>query len=92
MFAAVFLILIAVYLVCGLFFAIPFVLVGVNRIDSHAVHGSWGFRLLILPGMVALWPLLLKRWVSGCNCPLEERNAHRLSASGHNEATNATKS
>ena len=82
MIAAAFLILIAIYLVCGLLFAVPFVLVGVKRIDSHAAQGSWGFRLLIFPGTLALWPLLLRRWLKGISKPPEERNAHREAAKG----------
>lgn len=72
--------LLGLYLVAGLLFAIPFVLIGAKRIDPHAVHGSWGFRLLILPGSALLWPILLKRWLSGLNTPPEELNAHRLAA------------
>ena len=77
MIAAVFLIALGMYLVFGLAFAIPFVLVGVKRIDPHAAHGSWGFRLLIIPGTMALWPLLLQRWASDVKAPTEEGNAHR---------------
>jgi hypothetical protein len=77
MIAAVFLILIGVYLGCGFLFAIPFALVGVKKIDPHAVHGSWGFRLLIIPGTMVFWPLLLRRWVGGIHEPPEERSAHR---------------
>ena len=53
MIATVFLILLGAYLVCGLAFAIPFALVGVKKIDPHAAHGSWGFRLLVIPGTTA---------------------------------------
>ena len=65
------------YLAVGAAFAIPFVLAGAKRIDPHAVHGSWGFRLLILPGTMAVWPLLLWRWAKGATTPPEETNAHR---------------
>ena len=68
------------YLGIGLVFAIPFVLAGVQRMDPHARHGSWGFRLLILPGTMALWPLLLWRWIRGASAPPEEQNAHRQAA------------
>jgi hypothetical protein len=77
MIVATFLILLGTYLACGLLFAIPFALVGAKRIDPHAAHGSWGFRLLIVPGAMALWPLLLRRWADGVQEPPEECNAHR---------------
>lgn len=77
MIAAIFLIGLGVYLACGLLFAMPFALNGVKRIDPHAAHGSWGFRLLIIPGTMVFWPLLLKRWARGVAEPPEECNAHR---------------
>ena len=80
MIAAAFLILTAACLLCGLLFAIPFVFFGVKKIDPHAAHGSWGFRLLIIPGTLAFWPLLLRRWLKGIHEPPEECNAHRIAA------------
>lgn len=80
MIAAAFLILFGIYLLCGLLFAVPFVLTGAGRIDPHAKHGSWGFRLLIIPGTIALWPLLARRWFRGINEPPEEATAHRCAA------------
>jgi hypothetical protein len=80
MIAASILILMGVYLLCGLLFAIPFACVGVGKIDPHAAHGSWGFRLLIVPGTILLWPLLAHRWIRGVHEPPEERNAHRCAA------------
>jgi len=80
MIAAVFLITLGIYLACGLAFAIPFALVGVKHIDPQAAHGSWGFRLLVIPGTIAFWPLLLKRWASGTKEPPEECTAHRRCA------------
>jgi hypothetical protein len=70
-------IFVSFYGICGLLFAVPFVLVGVNRIDPHAGHSSWGFRLLIIPGTVALWPLLLRRWWKGFHESPEEVTPHR---------------
>jgi hypothetical protein len=77
MIPAAFLILLAAYFACGMVFAIPFALIGVKKIDPHATHGSWGFRVLILPGTMALWPLLLTRWARGFHEPPDECNAHR---------------
>lgn len=68
------------YLLGGLVFVVPFVIVGVRRIDPHAQHGSWGFRVLIAPGTVLLWPLLALRWLRGVNAPPEENTAHRRAA------------
>ena len=77
MIAAVFLILLGLYLAGGFLFAVPFVFSGLKKIDPHAAGGSWGFRLIIIPGTVALWPLLLRRWAGGVHEPPEEVNAHR---------------
>ncbi len=80
MIAACFLIVCGVYLICGLVFAVPFAFLGAGKIDPHAAHGSWGFRLLIIPGSALLWPLLARRWLSGVHEPPEEKNAHRVKA------------
>lgn len=80
MIAAAFFIVMGIYLMCGLASAIPFALVGVKKIDPHAAHGSWGFRLLIIPGAMAFWPLLLRRWKGGIKEPPEQCDAHRRAA------------
>lgn len=74
------------YAASGFAFAIAFVFYGVERIDSAAKGSSLMFRLLIFPGAVALWPLLLKRWWSGQGSPPVEQNAHRKSANSAKEA------
>jgi hypothetical protein len=68
-----------VYLAAGVAFGVAFVVRGVARIDPSAREGSWGFRLAILPGAAAFWPLLARRWARG-SPPPEERNAHRGAA------------
>lgn len=68
-----------VYAGAGLIFALAFVTRGAGRIDPEAASGSWGFRLLILPGSAALWPLLALRWARGLGPP-DERNPHRDAA------------
>jgi hypothetical protein len=80
MIAALFLSLLGIYLAGGFVFAVPFVLFGVKKIDPHAAHATWGFRLLILPGCLIFWPLLLRRWAAGVSKPPTEKNAHRCSA------------
>jgi hypothetical protein len=53
------------YGVLGLLFGVCFVTAGVSRVDRQAKGAGLGFRLLILPGVAALWPLLLYRWLRG---------------------------
>jgi hypothetical protein len=51
------------YVVLGGAFACAYLLVGVDRLDSQAKGAGIGFRIAIAPGVVALWPLLLRRWI-----------------------------
>ncbi len=51
------------YVLCGLALGIPFVMRGVDRVDPAAAGASLGFRLLILPGTVALWPFMAANWL-----------------------------
>ncbi len=60
--AEMLLVALAVYLGCGLLFGAAFVVAGVGRVDAAARGTSVLFRLLILPGTVALWPLLARKW------------------------------
>jgi hypothetical protein len=53
----------AIYGALGLLFALAFLTFGIGRIDPAARGTGLGFRLVILPGVVALWPLLLARWI-----------------------------
>ena len=65
------------YAALGLAFAAVFAFVGVQRLDTQARGAGAGFRLLILPGVAAFWPLFLSRWVRGVSEPPVERNPHR---------------
>ena len=77
--AEVLVLLFTVYIACGLAFAPFFVWRGVGRVDPAAKATGLGFRLIILPGVAALWPVLLRRWITGRQPPAE-RNAHRDAA------------
>jgi hypothetical protein len=68
------------YLAVGAAFAAAFVTTGVQRIDPVARDGTWGFRVVIVPGVVLLWPLLARRWAVGSVHPPRESNAHRRRA------------
>ena len=51
------------YALIGVVFAVPFAWRGAGVLEPVAREGTWGFRLLILPGSATLWPYLLYRWV-----------------------------
>ena len=67
--------LILLYLLIGLCFAVAFAARGAGRLDPVARHGTIGFRLLVIPGAMTLWPYLAWRIARGV--PSRERNAHR---------------
>jgi hypothetical protein len=62
------------YLGIGVAFAIAFALRGAQAIDSCAVGSHWGFRVLVIPGAAALWPIMLRKWIGARSTP---REAHR---------------
>ena len=49
---------IEVYLLVGLVFALWFSLRGAARLDPVARSGTPGFRLLVIPGAILMWPWL----------------------------------
>ncbi len=51
------------YSAIGLTFAVAFVTKGVAKVDHAATNAPWSFRLLIVPGVAALWPWMLGRWI-----------------------------
>ena len=55
---------IGVYLLIGLIFALIFVVFGVSKVDQDAKGSGLGFRLIILPGTILLWPFLLLKWIN----------------------------
>jgi uncharacterized membrane protein YphA (DoxX/SURF4 family) len=54
----------AAYLLAGFLFAVPFVWKGVTKIDEGAQGSKWGFRFIIIPGVIIFWPVLLKKWIN----------------------------
>ena len=59
--AAVLITLAQAWGIAGLGVAVVFLLYGIDRIDPGA-RGAYAFRLLLVPGIVVLWPLVLWRW------------------------------
>ena len=67
------------YVVAGVAFALLFLPLGVTRLDSRVAGAPKTLRLLILPGIAALWPLFAWRWIAGAHEPIED-NPHRARA------------
>ena len=59
--------LVCLYLLIGIVFAIPFVLKGVERVDEGAAGSGWGFKGIIVPGVIIFWPILLRKWIDANN-------------------------
>jgi hypothetical protein len=49
------------YAAVGAAFAIPFVFLWSGLLDAGAKAGTVGFRLAILPGAIALWPIMARK-------------------------------
>jgi hypothetical protein len=73
----------AAYLASGALFAAVFLWRWVGRLDPLAVQGTLGFRVLLFPGVTALWPLFAMRLLRGDSAPPDEWNAHRVAARAH---------
>ncbi len=60
--AGVLVALVGAYGAVGLVIGVAFLLFAIDRMDPAAV-GAYAFRPLLLPGLVLLWPLVLRRWL-----------------------------
>ena len=67
----------AIYVTLGFGVALFMGVGGLRRIDQATRGAGFGFRSLVMPGIVALWPLLLLRLLRRQSDPPEERNNHR---------------
>jgi hypothetical protein len=52
------------YVAVGIAVGIAFVSYGVTRALEHPATVSLGARVLLFPASAALWPLVLRRWMS----------------------------
>jgi hypothetical protein len=59
----------AAYAAVGGAVALAFALFGVRRAVAAEGSVTSGARLLLLPAAMALWPLVLKRWIAAARAP-----------------------
>lgn len=55
--------IVGLYVVVGLLVGLAFVLRGVSRLDAAAGDSPFVFRVVIFPGCVGLWPVVLWKWI-----------------------------
>ena len=67
------------YVLAGVLFAALFLPRAVARLDPRVADAPRTLKLLILPGVATLWPVLAWRWFTGAPAPVE-RNPHRTKA------------
>ncbi|MBG9378251.1 hypothetical protein I5907_18575 [Panacibacter sp. DH6] len=58
------LIVIALYLLAGVVFTIFFQAKGLSCIDEGTHGSSLGFRVIIIPGCIVFWIVLLRKWMN----------------------------
>lgn len=68
------------YVAAGALFGVLFLWRWVGRLDPAAMHATWGFRVLVFPGVVMFWPLFVTRMMRGASSPPDEWTAHRAAA------------
>jgi hypothetical protein len=73
--AAQLLLLGQIYLGLGALTAIPFLTIGLGRIDENA-QDAWIFRAMMIPGVLMIWPLVLYRWWVLEKGTYDEANRH----------------
>lgn len=57
------LIIVGIYLLLGVLFVIPFLVKGITKVDEGAHGGTIGFKIIIIPGVIVFWPVLLGKWM-----------------------------
>ena len=52
-----------IYLLLGIIFAIAFLWKGITKVDAGAKNTRFFLKLLIFPGAVLFWVVLLRKWI-----------------------------
>jgi len=53
------------YAAVGAVVALGFLALGIARVPPTPGHVTLGARALLFPATLALWPLILRRWIAG---------------------------
>ena len=55
--------IVLVYLLTGMLFAVVFLVKLIHTLDDAVSLSPWTFRLIIFPGCVVMWPVLLRKYM-----------------------------
>jgi hypothetical protein len=75
--ATLFVFAIGLYAGIGFLLSFAFLAIGVSRLDPQARGTGVFFRLLLLPGCIAFWPVLVRRWFAGTSDLPAQKVFHR---------------
>lgn len=59
--------IVLIYLIAGVGFALLFLSVLIKVVDEAVLNSPWTFRILLFPGCVVFWPLLLRKYLKARN-------------------------
>ncbi len=62
--------ILGLYCAIGLIVGLLIAFLGLGRVNPDAKGVKTSVRLLFLPGLMALWPLMVMKWIAGA--PAEE--------------------
>jgi hypothetical protein len=54
------------YAAAGVVIAVAFLAFGITRALPSPAHVTLGARVMLFPGVIALWPYVLMRWLKSC--------------------------
>ncbi len=57
------LIILLIFLIIGILFTFFFISRGLEKVDEDTKGSTWGFKVIIIPGCILLWPFLLRKWL-----------------------------
>lgn len=53
--------IIVTYILGGLVFSMIFLVRWIDKVDDATAETSWAFKLIILPGCIVFWPIMLRK-------------------------------
>jgi len=62
-FVSILLLIIGIYLLLGVFFAIIFLWKGLNKVDNGTEGSGLFLKVLLFPGMTVFWITFLRKWL-----------------------------